>query len=41
MDNIKINVNFSFLNILLLINIILKLVKIINYNNIFNTLDYR
>ena len=32
MDNIKINVNFSFLNILLLINIVLKLIKIINWS---------
>ena len=32
MDNIKINVNSSFLNIILLVNIILKLVKIINWS---------
>jgi len=32
MDNIKINVNLSFLNIILLVNIILKLIKIINWS---------
>ena len=32
MNDIKINVNLSFLNIILLVNIILKLVKIINWS---------
>ena len=32
MENIKIDVNLGFLNIVLLVNIILKLVKVINWS---------
>ena len=32
MNDIKININLNFLNILLLVNIILKLIKIINWS---------